>query len=294
MFNKRLLLAGLCLLVSVGCGIYSYSVYSTYAQSDAVTENVLSNIAVSTEIVQDTEYDINDFLDPEDRIEVPETVEEEFVEIIYPAMDIDFASLKEINSDFVGVLYVPVLDLYHPIAKSHDNNEYLGIMYDGTVNGAGTIFMHKNAKSDWSSMNTIIFGHNMRNESMFGKLRRFRKEEGLCASNPYIYVYTEAGVYKYHIFSYYLANMASDVCYADVVSNDLYDQYVDKSLSRNDYEGDDYVDDFTNRPKLLTLSTCYGTGHKNTTVINSSLVGIGNTPIVESIVEEESSDETEE
>jgi sortase B len=115
---------------------------------------------------------------------------------------------------------------------------------------------------------------------MFGALKRFRKEEGLCAQDPYIYIYTKTGVYKYHIFAYYLANKV-DTCWAEIETDELYDLYIDKTLGRNDYDkvGDEYEDCFENRPKLLTLSTCYATGHKNYTIVNGTFIGISNTAV---------------
>jgi sortase B len=270
MAKFRIVIAALLFAIAIvagAFGIYNYSVYSKAGKSN---ETILSSIKVSEDV--ETSSDI--LIVSEDNETVPE--------ITYPALDIDFDALYEMNPDFVGVIYLPVLDLYQPIAHSHDDKEYLTTMFDGTKNSTGSIFLKQSCNADLSSTNTVIYGHNMKNGSMFGSLKRFRKEEGLCEQNPYIYIYTKDAVYKYHIFAYYLANKV-DTCWSEIESDELYDLYIDKTLGRNDYEGtnDDYVDDFESRPKLITLSTCYATGHKNYTIVNGTFIGIGNTSVAE-------------
>jgi sortase B len=272
MAKLRIVIASLLFAIAIAAGafgIYNYSVYSKAGKSNEI---ILSNIKVS----EDVEASSDILIVPEEGdIEPPP-------EITYPALDIDFDALYEMNPDFVGVIYVPVLDLYQPIAHSQDDTEYLTTAFDGTKSKAGSIFLKQSCNVDLSSANTVIYGHNMKNGTMFGTLKRFRKEEGLCQQNPYIYIYTKDAVYKYHIFAYYLANKL-DTCWSEIESDELYDLYIEKTLGRNDYDGsgDGYEDDFESRPKILTLSTCYATGHKNYTIVNGTFIGIGNISVKE-------------
>ncbi len=121
----------------------------------------------------------------------------------YPSLQINYDALLNTNADFACVLYIPVLELKYPVVYSSDNTDYLHKTFDGKQNFAGTIFYDCLSPHDFRAKNTFFFGHNMKNGSMFGTLKKLEKEPGLCASNPYIYVYTKGHVRKYRIFSFY-------------------------------------------------------------------------------------------
>lgn len=210
-----------------------------------------------------------------ERIVIPE--DEPLVEedgITYPDLDIDLDALQAMNEDFVCVIYIPALELYYPVAHSKDNQEYLTTTFEGTYNPSGCIFLDANASEDFSDINTFIYGHNMKNETMFGILKEFSAKEDLCASDPYVYLYLRDGsVLKYHIFAYYTTPV-DDPLYNAIEGDKAYDAYVQRAQSRSYYEpSEDEADDFTLRPNLLTLSTCWGTDHKNNFVVQSALIG---------------------
>ncbi|MBO5502948.1 MAG: class B sortase [Lachnospiraceae bacterium] len=190
----------------------------------------------------------------------------------FPDLVIDFDALKATNEDFVGVLYVPALELTYPVAHSRDNSEYLSRTFEGTRNASGCIFMDMYAKEDFSDSNTFIFGHNMKNQTMFGSLKRFSSDKGLCDSHPYVYFFTKEKVYKYRIFSYFPTPVDSYI-YNGFTGQEGYDEYVRKSQRDSQYKEADLSEiDFTQYPNLLTLSTCFGTQHTHNFVVQSALV----------------------
>ena len=78
-------------------------------------------------------------------------------------MDIDFASLKSVNDDVVGWIYVEAVpDINYPIVHGKDNETYLHRTYEKNYNFAGTIFVDYENKGDFSDCNTIVYGHNMK------------------------------------------------------------------------------------------------------------------------------------
>ncbi|MDO4285156.1 MAG: class B sortase [Eubacteriales bacterium] len=191
----------------------------------------------------------------------------------YPPLDIDYETLAKINPDFAGVLYIPALSLRYPVAASRDNAEYLTRTFEGQENSSGCIFMDTYTNTDMSSVNSFIFGHNMKNGTMFGSLKRFYQEEGLCASDPYVYLYTPDAVYQYEIFSYYLADMYSDA-YQDFAGAGGYDDYVRRAISRSAYQPERAMD-YSLRPRLLTLSTCAGaSGSAERFLVHGVLTGV--------------------
>ena len=107
-------------------------------------------------------------------------------------------------------------------------------------------------------------------------LKKLEKEPGLCASNPYIYVYTKGYVRKYRIFSFYETTEGS-ATYDDFEGTDGYDQYVKRCLSKSTLAIDEHTIDFAKRPALLTLSTCIGrSGGNQRFVVHAALEGAYN------------------
>lgn len=214
-----------------------------------------------------------------------------------PWLDIDYAGLRETNSEFTAVISIPALDLRYPVAQAEDNDKYLSTTFEGTHNASGCIFLDCTASNDFSDINTYVFGHNMKNLTMFGSLKRFMQEDGLCDSDPYICIYQqnragetvreqilgqttertlgkdETRVLVYRIFAYYTIPVNDDV-YDDFVGEDGYDEYVADAQRHSLYTPEEDVIDWTQRPDLLTLSTCYATGHVNNFIVQGALVGI--------------------
>ena len=173
--------------------------------------------------------------------------QEEIAEKNYPELQIDFAELIRTNQDFRGWLYFPALDISYPVVQGEDNDYYL---------------------KHWSDRNTFVFGHNMRDESMFGAFKNLLKGTASCEENPYFYIYTEDKVYIYEIFSYYETKSTSDR-FATFTSDASYDDYVQWATEHSLYASDA---DLSDRGNIVSLSTCYGSsGTKRRALIHGVL-----------------------
>lgn len=184
--------------------------------------------------------------------------EEEPVDLLHPHFQIDYGALSGVNADFTAVLHVPALSITYPVVKSKDNEEYLHRTFEGKANFAGSIFLDANAKGSYDHKNTFIFGHNMKNGTMFGKLKYFLRDEQLANSNPYVFLCRPEGITRYRIFSYYLTTVESPI-YNDFEGDKGYDQYlslIQRLSSYRNYPKDSI--DFSQRPDIITLSTCSG------------------------------------
>ncbi len=203
--------------------------------------------------VADTEYEtlIEEAITIETSEELPEGA-------TYPPMHIKYSQLKAINSDFAGWLYFPYFDINYPVVHEKEIDEYLKTTFDGTKNIAGCLFTDVLSTPDFSGMHDIIFGHNMRNGSMFGKLKKLNQTDSrdLLKENPYIYVYTEDAVYKYEIFGYYVTTVGSDA-YSVITSDTEYDDFLSFIAAHSVYDMPEDLD-LSNRPSILSLSTCSG------------------------------------
>lgn len=181
-------------------------------------------------------------------------VEQVPVEVFYPDLQLDIEALKAINGDFRGWLYFPALDISYPIVQGEDNSYYLKHAFDGEKLYAGCIFMDCGASGDWSDRNTFVFGHNMRDGSMFGSFRYLADDTTLCEEQPYFYIYTEDWVYTYEIFSYYKTKSSSDR-YMTFETDETYDSYTEWAVENSLYAS---RADLSERRNIVSMSTCYG------------------------------------
>ena len=86
---------------------------------------------------------------------------------------IDWDALKATNSDVVGWIKLEGTNIDYPIVKSHDNDEYLHTLFDGSWGNAGCIFVDCNTKDPFKQFNTVVYGHHMKDGSMFENLSYF-------------------------------------------------------------------------------------------------------------------------
>lgn len=240
--------------------------FLTYQQA----KNEYKELGKYIEVIPEGEEAPSDAEAEESTPEAPEEDEKEQYQ--YPNLQIDYDGLTATNSEFVGVIYIPVLNLTYPIAQSTGNDKYLHTTFEGTRNASGCIFLDCAASKDFSDSNSFIFGHNMKNGTMFGSLKQFLQKEELCDEDPYIYIYQKDQVLVYRIFAYYTIPVRDDV-YDDFSGDDGYDAYVADAGKHSVYHSSqDEKIDWSSRPNLLTLSTCYATGHVNNFIVQAALV----------------------
>ena len=98
-------------------------------------------------------------------------------EFVEPIANQSIVDLQASYPDVAGWLMVPGTQIDYPFVQGIDNEHYLHRDLDHNWSAAGTIFMDYRSSSDFSDFNTIIFGHNMRNGSMFGTLKNFNDQD---------------------------------------------------------------------------------------------------------------------
>ncbi|WP_029230917.1 class B sortase [Butyrivibrio sp. VCB2006] len=184
--------------------------------------------------------------------------EDESQIVDYPLIQVDFDKLEEINPDIVAWLYFPCLEISYPVVKENEVDEYIHLTFDKQVNKAGCLFEDVLSDREFRGMHDIVFGHNMRNGSMFGSLKKLYAtgNEHLLQENPYVYVYTKDYVFQYRVFGYYITTVGSEA-YKVVGTDEAYDELLEYIQNHSSYPRPAEAD-FTNRPSLLTLSTCSG------------------------------------
>ena len=183
---------------------------------------------------------------------------------------VDMVALSKLNEDIIGYIYIPGTNVSYPLLRGETNDEYVRHDYNHKYNIAGSVFMDSKNSPDLRDMNTVIYGHNMSNGSMFATLQGYAREEEYYVNRDRVYIFTLDGVYEYKMFSAFHTDMTSDVYLTQFATQFDYISWVNK---QNNAGGFDDEKQFYNTKNTITLSTCYGnTGTRKRTVIIAELI----------------------
>ena len=111
--------------------------------------------------------------------------------------NVDFKALKEANSEVVAWIYIPDTNVNFPVVKGPSNFTYLNLDYKGNYSIAGSIFMDIACSSDFSDIETLLYGHNMHNGAMFGRLKKFNDAKYLEAHKDVFILLPSGDTLKY-------------------------------------------------------------------------------------------------
>ena len=187
---------------------------------------------------------------------------------LYPKRNINWYALKKDNADYIGWLYFPFFgnsdknsfEIDYPIVYETYSNQYLHTTFEGKHNNAGSIFMDMKSNPSFFGYSDIIYGHHMRDDSMFGHLEDIHKMNDLkhLKENPqYLYIYTKTACHKYILVAYEQVKNSKNIAYGVASDNATYDKLKKNIRSLSTYM---LSGDFTwkGRPEILNLSTCDG------------------------------------
>lgn len=161
--------------------------------------------------------------------------------------------LKKINSDYMGWINIENTPIDYPVVKGKDNEFYLTRDFNKKYLASGSIFMDYRNK-DFQDKNLVIYGHHMRDKSMFGSLDKFKNSEYL-EDNKKIYITTKNNKKLiYEIFGIYITRADDTECISINFNNDKeFDSYIESIFNRSIYKSNINAEGIN---KLLTLSTC--------------------------------------
>lgn len=191
---------------------------------------------------------------PPDNV-APTTVKEEITG------EINFTELQEINKDLYAWIRIPNTSIDYPVAQadaSTDDIFYLEHNMYKEWAFAGCLYTEKVNKKDFSDPNTIIYGHNMANDTMFRHLIYFR-DEAFFEENPYIYIYLPGRKLTYEIFSAYEYDDRHIMNSFDFSDKQVFQEYLDYAMNPARAMMSTTRDiQVTSDDKIITLSTCLG------------------------------------
>ena len=158
--------------------------------------------------------------------------------------------LKSINNNYEMWIEIPNTKINYPIVQGKDNEYYLKHNFKNESNMSGTIFVDCNNNID-EDKNIIIYGHNMRNGTMFNNITKF-KEESFFNNNT-INIIRNNILYQYEIFSIYVEDESKVSLEIEFTDNDAFVNYALNEASKSMYNKNIII---TEEDKIITLVTC--------------------------------------
>ncbi len=230
--------SNLILAIAVAMFLFSgyklYTIYSEYAKGDTEYKEVIDEVIIQ-EIVRTDDND--------EAGEKEKTI-----------FRVDFEKLQSINPEAVAwIRFDEPSKISYPVMQTTDNEKYLDTTYEGKKNAAGALFVDVGNTKDFTDRNTFIYGHNMKNGSMFGQLRKYKNAD-FCKENPYFYIYTPDGMeLKYQVFAVSIVEDTAESYRKFYADDNEYLQYLEhlKKIARYDTGVE-----VNAQSRLVSLSTC--------------------------------------
>jgi len=220
----KILLSVLLLGIMLFSAYQLYQIYRDYAAEKAIHDMVL-------------EYK------PE--LPAPSETEE-------PVINQSVIDLQAQYPDAVGWLTIPNTNIDYPFVWYSDNAFYLRRDLEKKYAQAGTLFMETRCNRDFSSQNTIIYGHHMKNDSMFGTIKRFNNKD-FFDNNQTGTIFLANQTLEFEIFAFVVVKATDKEIYKtdfDETGNAAFMEYI-KENARHFRETP-----LGETDRFVTLSTC--------------------------------------
>ncbi len=187
---------------------------------------------------------------------------------------VDFAALQEDTcADIYAWISIPDTRIDYPVLQHpSDDTYYLNYNLDGSKGYPGCIYTERENSRDFSDFNTVIYGHNMKNGSMFHDLHSY-EDESFLTDHPYVYIYTPDRVMRYRIFAAYPYDDRHLLYSFDYATPEGRAGYLSEIFSIRSMSAvlDDQVA-VTSDDRLITLSTCVGSQNEKRYLVQAVLV----------------------
>ena len=193
---------------------------------------------------------LNSDQDKEHAVPVPSMREQAPVEV-------DFSNLLKINDDIIGWIYMEDTVVNYPLLQGENNLYYLDKTLYKKYLASGSIYLDCDNEPDFSDAHSIIFGHNMKNHTMFGDLSDLRDEDYL-KEHPYVdLILTDGTWMRYEICSMYRAHVEDGTFRAPLNKAKNFKPFMELITEKNMYADSELeLPVVQEDDKVLTLSTC--------------------------------------
>lgn len=169
---------------------------------------------------------------------------------------VDWKALKKVNPDVQGWLYQKGTVINYPVVQGTDNDTYLHTRFDKQWSGGGTLFVDYRMEKDFRGFNSIIYGHHMKDGSMFRSIRGYTKEDGYYDKHKTLELATPHGNYHLVVFSAFITKATDEDTYKMTYDEAEKQAYIDRAWERSELPITRDSVDVTKNDRLVTLSTC--------------------------------------
>lgn len=169
---------------------------------------------------------------------------------------VDWKALKKVNPDVQGWLYQKGTVINYPVVQGTDNDTYLHTRFDKQWSGGGTLFVDCRMEKDFKGFNSIIYGHHMKDGSMFRSIRGYTKEDGYYDKHKTLELATPHGNYHLVVFSAFITKATDEDPYKMTYGEAEKQAYIDRAWERSELPITRDSVDVTKNDRLVTLSTC--------------------------------------
>lgn len=195
-----------------------------------------------------------------------------------PEKELNFAALREKNEDIYAWIYIPDTHIDDPVLQHPTELDYyLDYNIDGSKGYPGCIYTQYLNSKEWDDFNTVLYGHNMKNGTMFHDLHYYEDSEFFDA-HPYVYIYTEDGPLVYQIFAAYEFSNIHLLMGFNLDEPETREIYLD-----NIYASEGLTSNFNEElsvgaeDHIITLSTCISNKADRRYMVAAVLVADGRT-----------------
>lgn len=246
MKKSRKVIGIICLLVAAACIGYIVYYYVKKEDNGNVYEKVQKQVAEHQEEAE-----------PEDVYVSP----------------IDFGELQKLNPDIYAWIQIEGTNINYPIVQSAtDDAYYLNHTIEGQEGYPGSIYTEKINAKDFTDFNTVIYGHNMKDGTMFKDLHNY-EDEAYLNEHPYVIIYTPDKKMTYQIFAAVVYNDSHIVENYDFTQNEQRQAFLDSVYNSRDMRNTIKQDVQVNaESNILTMSTCIGNEPNNRFIVEAVLL----------------------
>lgn len=253
-FNRRQILLS---LIAIGCAamviisiIMLMSTVSDYSECLQAYDEL-------TQYITDPSADPDPQIPPDPEIDTLPTV--------------NFDALRAINPDIVAWLICEDTCINYPVVQGSDNDYYLKHLFDGTRNNAGCLFVDCNNGPGFMNQNTVIYGHHMKDKSMFSVLTEY-KTQAFYEEHPQMILLTPGSNYTIELFAGYVTSVKSDSWKLWFARKTEFEEWIWETRLKSTFTNDVEV---STSDRFVTLSTCSYEFNNARYVVVGKLVPVG-------------------
>lgn len=178
------------------------------------------------------------------------------------------ATLLEHNKDIIGWITIPNTPINYPLTQHTDNQYYLEHNSINEPSVYGSIYVDYRNDKCFTDKNTLIYGHNMKNGTMFHELINY-KEENYFKEHPYVYISDLYETLIYEIFAVYVVDANIETVEVEYESDEAFGQYIKACETRSMWHKEINLE---SEDQIITLVTCSYETNNARTLVQAKLI----------------------